>query len=63
MTTIIVLDTDGQRTEYRRVFHKYGGTYYFKNGQPCSPVIYEQEALSGREERPDDLATGSGGRR
>lgn len=56
VTTIIVLDTDGQRTEYRRVFHKFGGTYFFKNGEPCSAVIYEQEALSGRD--GDDLATG-----
>ena len=50
VTTIVKLEKGGTVTEYRRVFHKWGGTYYFRNGEACSQLIYEQEA------RPEQLA-------
>lgn len=48
VTTIIELDTDGVRTQYRRVVHKWGDTYYFKNEQSISRTVYEREALGDR---------------
>ncbi len=48
VVTLITLATDAQKNEYRKVVRKYGGTFYFKNGQPCSQLIYESEALADR---------------
>jgi hypothetical protein len=48
--TIVRLEKGGTVTEYRKVFHKWGGTFYFRNGEACSQLVYEQEA------RPEQLA-------
>lgn len=48
--TIVRLEKGGTITEYRKVFHKWGGTFYFRNGEACSQLVYEQEA------RPEQLA-------
>ena len=48
VTTIIELDTEGVRTQYRRVVHKWGEVYYFKNEQSISRTVYEREALGDR---------------
>jgi flagellar biosynthesis GTPase FlhF len=47
--TLIKLETDAQKNEYRKVVRKYGGTFYFKNGLPCSQLLYESEALADRK--------------
>lgn len=57
--TVIRLEQDQVTTEYRKVIHKWGDTYYFKNGETCSRLIYEREALGDRElpdERLVDMA-------
>jgi hypothetical protein len=41
VTTIVRIDTDGTVAEYRRVFHKWGGTFYFKDGKACSGAEYD----------------------
>ncbi|MBL7984470.1 MAG: hypothetical protein JNM91_05695 [Flavobacteriales bacterium] len=46
VTTRIALDDGVAKTEYLRVAHKFGGVFYFKNGQSISQVVYEQEALA-----------------
>lgn len=43
VTTVVKLETEGVVTEYRRVFHKWGGTFYFKNGNTCTQMQYEEE--------------------
>ena len=45
VTTVVKLEVAGRLTEYRRVFHKWGSVFYFKDGQPCTALIYESEAL------------------
>lgn len=44
VVTIVKLEQGGAVTEYRKVFHKWGGTFYFKNGEPCSQLAYDTEA-------------------
>ena len=34
---------DGVVTVYMKVFHKWGGTFYFKNGKSCSQQVFELE--------------------
>jgi len=46
ITTVVRLETNGVTTEYRRVSHKWGGVFYFKDGQACSQLVYEREALA-----------------
>lgn len=46
VTTVVTLETAGVKTEYRKVIHKWGGTFYFKDGKTCTQQIYEREALS-----------------
>ncbi|MBL7964320.1 MAG: hypothetical protein JNM31_10820 [Flavobacteriales bacterium] len=46
--TVIRLVKGERETEYRRVAHKFGAVYYFRNGTPISRDVYEQEALTGR---------------
>lgn len=46
VTTVVRLETNGIVTEYRRVSHKWGGIFYFKDGQACSQLVYEREALA-----------------
>jgi len=42
--TVVKLERGGVVTEFRKVYHKWGGTYYFKNGAPCSQLAYDSEA-------------------
>ena len=44
--TRIELDNGKERTEYRKVVHKYGPVFYFKDGLSISKLIYENEALA-----------------
>ena len=44
--TRIELDNGKERTEYRKVVHKYGSVFYFKDGQSISKVLFESEALA-----------------
>jgi len=32
-------------TEYLKVYHKWGGTFYFKNGTSCSQNVFELETM------------------
>ncbi|MCC6938665.1 MAG: hypothetical protein IT226_10630 [Flavobacteriales bacterium] len=56
VTTIIKLESEGVVAEYRRVYHKWGGTFYFKNGDACTQLVYDretgQEQLAGATPRP-----------
>lgn len=42
----IELDDGKERTEYRKVTHKYGQTFYFKDGQSITRLVFESEALA-----------------
>ncbi len=53
--TVIKLGEGASTAEYRKVIHKWGGTFYFKNGDVCTKEIYEVEALSGREQEDDRM--------
>ena len=44
--TRIELDNGKDRTEYRKVVHKYGPVFYFKDGLSISKLIYDSEALA-----------------
>ncbi|MEO8068464.1 MAG: hypothetical protein ABI599_12285 [Flavobacteriales bacterium] len=44
--TVIQLWTDAQKAEYKKIVHKYGAIFYFKNGQACSKELFQQEALA-----------------
>ena len=44
--TKIDLDNGKAKTEYRKIVHKYGSVFYFKNGQSCTKLTYENEALA-----------------
>ncbi len=44
--TRITLDNGYLSNEYKKVVHKFGATFYFKNGQSCSQQTYEFEALA-----------------
>ncbi len=46
--TVVELECEGHKNEYRKVIHKWGDTFYFKNGKPCSAQIYEREAMGDR---------------
>ncbi len=43
--TVVTFASSDRVTEYRKVIHKWGGTYYFRNEESISQVTYEQEAL------------------
>lgn len=55
VTTVVKLERGGVVTEYRKVYHKWGGTFYFKDGAPCTQLAYDQEAraeqLAGTDTR------------
>lgn len=53
--TVIRLELGGSEAEYRKVTHKWGDTFYFKNGATCSRQVYEKEALAGRESADERL--------
>lgn len=40
--TTIKTQEEEREVEYRRVVSYFGGVTYFRNGQPCSQVIYQQ---------------------
>lgn len=44
--TVIRLDDGKDKKEFKKVVHKYGSVFYFKNGASCSKLIYESEALA-----------------
>jgi hypothetical protein len=44
--TVVKLERGGVVTEFRKVYHKWGGTFYFKNGAPCSQLSFDMEARS-----------------
>jgi hypothetical protein len=44
VTTVIRLAVEERVDEYRRVVHKWGGSYYFKNGEACTQEVYQREA-------------------
>ncbi|MBK9758854.1 MAG: hypothetical protein IPO90_02490 [Flavobacteriales bacterium] len=46
VTTRIDLDNGKAKTEYRKIVHKYGSVFYFKDGQSCTKLTYENEALA-----------------
>ena len=46
VTTVVCLETAGVKKEYRKVIHKWGATFYFKDGKACTQQIYEREALA-----------------
>lgn len=43
--TLVKFTSNDRVTEYRKVIHKWGGTFYFRNDESISQVIYEKEAL------------------
>ncbi len=46
--TVIVLTNGAEKHEYRRVAHKWGGVFFFKDGAAVSRDLYEREALADR---------------
>jgi flagellar biosynthesis GTPase FlhF len=46
--TIVRLEQGAVHTEYKKVIHKWGTTYYFKNGEVCTQQIYDREAMGDR---------------
>lgn len=42
VTKIVRIAHEGRVDEYRRVSHLYGAVHYFKNGESCSDLTYEQ---------------------
>lgn len=58
VVTVIRLERNGMVTEYRRVSHKWGDVFYFKNGSTCSRQLYEQEALDERDRLVDVVPRG-----
>ena len=52
VTTVLKVTIGDRADEYRKVVHKWGGQYYFKNGITCSQLQYDTVA-SGQDE---DLA-------
>jgi len=46
VVTLIRLEQAGFITEFQRIAHKWGGVFYFKNGDTCSKEVYESEALA-----------------
>jgi hypothetical protein len=52
---VIRLERAGVLTEYRRVSHKWGGVFFFKNGESCSQTVYETEALGDRDRLVDAM--------
>lgn len=50
VVTLIRLDQAGLITEFKRIAHKWGGVFYFKNGDSCTKEVYESEALASAGE-------------
>jgi hypothetical protein len=49
VVTVVRVETGDLANEYRKVVRKYSGTYYFKDGNSCSQITWEREALAGME--------------
>lgn len=51
VTTVVTVSLGDDRTEYRKITHKFGAIYHFKDGLPCTEHVYEQgtqgEQLAG----------------
>ena len=45
VTTVVRLESEGTIMEYRKVVHRWGGVFYFKNGDACSQLVYSSEAF------------------
>ena len=39
----VIVNYDGIATDYRRVKHSWGGTFYFRNGQSISKGVFQVE--------------------
>ncbi|MFP4448641.1 MAG: hypothetical protein ACOCZ4_01230 [Bacteroidota bacterium] len=39
----VIVNYEGKATEYRKVKHSWGGTYYFRNGQTISQAVFNVE--------------------
>ena len=46
VTTVVKVAIGAHTNEYRKVTHKWGAQFYFKNGATCTEEIYEREASS-----------------
>ncbi len=56
--TIVRLRRAERTTEYRRVSHKWGGVFYFRNDEVITRSVYEEEALGDRERLVDAVPRG-----
>jgi hypothetical protein len=43
VTTVVHIVKDGEQVEYRRVAHRFGPVFFFRNGQSCTARQYEVE--------------------
>jgi hypothetical protein len=43
VTTVVHIRQAGEQVEYRRVAHRFGPVYFFKNGLSCTARQYEVE--------------------
>lgn len=46
ITKIVSVSERDRSDEYRKVTHKWGGTFYFKNGATCTQEQFEKETLN-----------------
>ncbi len=46
VTTVVKVTKGAHTDEYRKVTHKFGGQYYFKNGATCTKEIYDKEGAA-----------------
>ncbi|MBL7952333.1 MAG: hypothetical protein JNM62_11515 [Flavobacteriales bacterium] len=55
VTTVVKVTQGSTSDEYRKVIHKWGGLYYFKNGATCTAEVYQRgtqaEQLAGATPR------------
>ena len=42
VTMIVTVRVGPEVDEYRKVTHKWGGQYYFKNGLTCTQEVYQR---------------------
>ncbi len=45
VTAIVTMSVGDHTDEYRKVTHKFGAQYYFKNGATCTQEVYQRETL------------------
>lgn len=55
VTTVVTVKVGDTVSEYRKVIHKWGGLFYFKNGETCTQEAYQRgtqaEQLAGATPR------------